>query len=596
MSETQTIIHGEPAKLPLDCIDIEEGFNPRQFRPPHKQDELNQSIGQQGIVQPIAVRPNPDNTDRYLVIAGEGRYHGATYNQLPDVPVLIFDVDRSRAYALAQIENAQREDLAPTEEALAARTTLEYGNQDEAEACRQLGWSEKKCRHRMKLLHCSDAVQDALNRRTINLGHAELLATLPEKTQDGTLEKIVNEGVSVEALKEKLDAYARYLKSAPFDTTECQGCPYNTSSQDDLFDATIGDGRCTNADCWNEKTEAHLESLRQQQQAEHPVVWFDREKDPNSYTYLQSRGTDGVGPEQYAACQAECKDFGAMMATKPGQEGKLLSDSVCFNLECHAKKKQAYQDSIQADKTDESDTAQTGNTTSSSSKDKPKKAGSSKQASTAGAPKKVIETCNQFYHDMARQIMASRPDLGQAMHLAIAVGTFKSTLDGHQFGQSEEWRTQIKKPVADWLEQQGISGTKFTDLFDACRKVDDDTREQAHTKIAQTMVGMGYQCNGCTISDMLGLAKHIIRSTEADPADYFVIDENFLRAHTKAGIKSMLAEEAIGFDRWYDEQYGDGTYTKLMNKKIDEIITAVMNSGFEFNGKVPKAIHDNLKK
>lgn len=243
--------------LPLYTISAREGFNPRRYFSPDKMNELVESIKVQGLIQPIVVKPSKDGT-AFNLIAGERRFRAAKLAQIESIPVIVRLVSDNEALAIAVSENSEREDVSAGEEAKVCHRMMAICSGNKDETARTLGWSHKKLDSRLMLLHCNPSVLDALEKRKILIGHAELLSGLSREMQDQTLTGLIDSKVTVAVLREKLDRYAYKLNEAIFDTESCSGCPHNSTSPADLFDLSLNDGHCMNRDCYDEKTTVHL--------------------------------------------------------------------------------------------------------------------------------------------------------------------------------------------------------------------------------------------------------------------------------------------------------------------------------------------------
>uniref|UniRef100_UPI003F4938E9 PRTRC system ParB family protein n=1 Tax=Cupriavidus necator TaxID=106590 RepID=UPI003F4938E9 len=185
---------------------INPGRNPRKYFDPAEMAELTDSVRENGVIQPILIRPLGDDT--FELVAGERRLRAAKAAHGDDypIPVTIREMSEEEAERLALIENVQRADMAPSEEAVAAARIVGQLKGDREEAAKILGWSRSTLDKRLALMNCSTSVLDALNTRTIQLGHAELLATLAKDKQDKLLPVIVGEKKSMAELKKTIEA------------------------------------------------------------------------------------------------------------------------------------------------------------------------------------------------------------------------------------------------------------------------------------------------------------------------------------------------------------------------------------------------------
>jgi ParB family chromosome partitioning protein len=173
--------------------------------------ELAESIKAQGIMQPILVRRLADgaNAGRYEIIAGERRFRAAKLAGLDSVPVLVRDVPDEAAAAMALIENIQREDLNPLEEAQGLqRLVKEFGLTHE-QAAQAVGRSRSAASNLLRLLNLTDAVQAMLMAGDLEMGHARALLALERAAQVTAAHQIAAKKLSVreaEALVKKLSA------------------------------------------------------------------------------------------------------------------------------------------------------------------------------------------------------------------------------------------------------------------------------------------------------------------------------------------------------------------------------------------------------
>lgn len=195
---------------PLDAIVP----NPHQPRMPiHEQDvqELADSIREHGIIQPLIVTHTADG--RYQLIAGERRWRAARLAGLQQVPVIVKDVAPQQMLELALVENVQRADLNPLEEALAYKHLVEEFGLSQGDVARRVGKSRPAVANTLRLLLASTAVQEALMAGTITEGHARALLGLPRKEdQDAVLKIVVQQGLNVRQVESLVQQFARPKK------------------------------------------------------------------------------------------------------------------------------------------------------------------------------------------------------------------------------------------------------------------------------------------------------------------------------------------------------------------------------------------------
>jgi ParB family chromosome partitioning protein len=194
----------ELRKLPVDLLQ-RSPYQPRTEFEQAGLEELAGSIRVQGIVQPILVRPLNDG--RHEIIAGERRWRAAQMAGLHEVPVVVRKVDDMEAMCLALIENIQRKDLSPLEEARGLSRLLTDFDMTHDKVAEAVGKSRSTITNLLRLLELSPAVKQMLERGELEMGHARALLTLPDAQQAEAARLVVSRRLSVretEALVRKL--------------------------------------------------------------------------------------------------------------------------------------------------------------------------------------------------------------------------------------------------------------------------------------------------------------------------------------------------------------------------------------------------------
>ena len=210
---------GEPSTLPLDQM-VPGMYQPRTRMDEGALYELAESIKAQGIMQPILVRKlnSGENAGKYEIIAGERRSRAAKLAGLSEVPVLVRNVPNEAAAAMALIENIQREDLNPLEEAQGLnRLIKEFGLTHEL-AAQAVGRSRSAASNLLRLLNLADPVQTMLMAGDIDMGHARALLALDRATQITAANQISAKKLSVreaEGLVKKLSAEFNLVPQKP---------------------------------------------------------------------------------------------------------------------------------------------------------------------------------------------------------------------------------------------------------------------------------------------------------------------------------------------------------------------------------------------
>ena len=182
-------------KLPIYKVEP----NPDQPRHDFDEEELQalaDSIEEHGIIQPLTVREL--NTGYYQIIAGERRWRAARIANLTEVPVVIIEADDKKAMELALIENLQRQDLNPVEEALGYRTLMQDYGLTQEDAAKRVGKSRPAVANALRLLALTPEVLEKVREGSLSAGHARAVLSLKsEKKQLEAAQKIIALGLSV---------------------------------------------------------------------------------------------------------------------------------------------------------------------------------------------------------------------------------------------------------------------------------------------------------------------------------------------------------------------------------------------------------------
>ncbi len=186
-----------PATLPISQI-TPGAAQPRKYFSDEGMKELASSIRQNGVIQPIIVQAIPD-TDRYQIIAGERRWRAAKLAGLSEIPVVLQEVESTQALAIALIENIQREDLSPIEEAEAYNLLCQNHGYTQERLSEWLGKSRSHIANYLRLLQLPESVRIMVQEGQLTMGHARALinAEDPEELAN----KIVNEGLTVRSIE-----------------------------------------------------------------------------------------------------------------------------------------------------------------------------------------------------------------------------------------------------------------------------------------------------------------------------------------------------------------------------------------------------------
>jgi len=183
-------------------------YQPRKDIDPEKLQELADSIKAQGVIQPVVVRKI--DPEKYEIVAGERRWRAAQLAGLQQIPVVVKEIDDRTAMAIALIENIQREDLNPLEEAEALRRLLDEFQMTHQQIADAVGKSRVTVTNLLRLMELHPEVKKLVINRQLEMGHARALLALEGSRQVAVANKIVKEGLTVRAaerlVKESLEA------------------------------------------------------------------------------------------------------------------------------------------------------------------------------------------------------------------------------------------------------------------------------------------------------------------------------------------------------------------------------------------------------
>ena len=203
-----------PSTLPISQVESYAG-QPRKNFDQEKLEELAESIRQHGIIQPLTVRKL--SSGYYQIIAGERRWRAARLAGLTEVPAVIIEADDRKAMELAMIENLQREDLNPMEEAAGFRSLIETYHMTQEEAAQRVGKSRSAVTNALRLLNLTPSVAKLVEEDRLSAGHARALLPLSPALQEKAASAILAGGLSVrqtEALAKRLAAEPKTPKPA----------------------------------------------------------------------------------------------------------------------------------------------------------------------------------------------------------------------------------------------------------------------------------------------------------------------------------------------------------------------------------------------
>ena len=194
-------------KISISSI-IKNKFQPRKHFEKEALEELTNSIKERGIIQPIIVRKSKAENDKFEIIAGERRWQAAQNAGLHEVPIVEIDVDDLKSLEFAIVENVQRSDLNPIEEAMGYQRLIEEFNYDQEKVSKFIGKSRSHISNSLRLLSLPKEVQNLIETKKLTQGHAKVLVGM--ENANFLAKKIIDKKLSVRQAENLI----RVLKSS----------------------------------------------------------------------------------------------------------------------------------------------------------------------------------------------------------------------------------------------------------------------------------------------------------------------------------------------------------------------------------------------
>ena len=205
ISAEPTAVSGDKLRL-LGIDQIQRGtYQPRRHFDAELLQELADSLKSEGLIQPILVRPQ-NNDGSYELVAGERRWRAAQLAGLTEIPAIVRDMEDQSVAAVSLIENIQRKDLNPLEEAEALRRLCEEFGLSHQEVADSVGRSRSAVTNLMRLLDLHEDVKSLVDAGEIDMGHARALLGAPFEDQPGLAKRIAKQGLTVRAVEQQIKA------------------------------------------------------------------------------------------------------------------------------------------------------------------------------------------------------------------------------------------------------------------------------------------------------------------------------------------------------------------------------------------------------
>lgn len=252
-------------------------YNPRKNFDETSLVELSESIRQQGVLQPIGVRPIEDN--RFEIVFGERRYRASLMAELEEIPAIVMEISDEVAEEMAVTENLQRKDVTPIEEANAYQKLIDSGRHDVQSLAVQFGKNENYIRTRLKFVSLIPEIAQLLEQDEITISVASEICRYGEDVQKDVYDKHLKEdalhhswrGMKATEVARNIERqYTTDLERYAFDKTLCLSCPHNTNNM--VLFCEGGCGNCANRTCLAEMNAAYLTEKAVRLMEERPDV------------------------------------------------------------------------------------------------------------------------------------------------------------------------------------------------------------------------------------------------------------------------------------------------------------------------------------
>lgn len=547
----------QPAPVVIDqgeykILDIKKIFadknNYRKAYSRKGMDELTASIKTKGVLQPILVRPN-GGKDSFLIVAGHRRYQGALDAGLKQIPSIVRNLSDADALELQVIENDQREDPNPMEQAWGYKRLIDLGKHTTETLAAKLGKSVDYILGRISLLKLPEDAQKKVASEEISLGHALLLTRLRHPSEQKEFLKMLSDRdgcITVREAQRQMRDFSRDIKDAVFDLEGCKKCSFLGRNQSILFPELKNSGECMDRGCFFAKTRDHYQtSIAAAKNAGFKIITKEQEVNKlrgygsGTKTSVEiyppgSKDKGDVTPKRYKSDCAACTDHHAfyLYETKNWQGKQVKFGEICLNRKCFDKMNNVP-----------------GRGNGKSGK---KDSGTSIYTTEAHAR----DCRNRFLRaELPARVQAS--DNLQRRLLIYNV-----------LAQHKEWpgRTELIKT--------------YRPEYKANRYENDETayriamsiRPNEHLSNALTDILLG-SIQATMPSVLLMMAEE----AKLDMTKDFGVDETFLKSKTK--------EELIAFARTFDLQ-DNGLKTMTSNSKKGELVKAIL--AHDLKGKLPK--------
>ena len=574
MTNTPAAIEDEVAILdPSQVLPAPWGNMRTSPRNPTSFASFKDDVKLRGIIQPVVVRRHPSIPDRYELLAGYGRWEAAKEFNI-GLPALIKQVTDAEGQAIGVMENLQREDPNPVDEALSAVKIVATCGGSLEDACLVLGWRMQHLKQRLHIARCPKPVLGAVvipaaNGYTLPLRHADLLAGISEEAQLRLLPTIIEKQMSFEALKELLGRATTPLSKARFDTGDCATCMHNSQQQTPLFsEFDDSAAQCRNRVCFNAKTSAMVAATRADLEERYGKVIIYSEVDQK---LIPTVTHENVGSEQFYNGCLTCQSRAVLLDDRPDTAGEVqenrCADQVCFN-KCASQHKEAQKQ--------EHDQAPADNATVNAAK-KPESGKQKAAGGQAKAGNKPSKKTAEVSATLSAKVVEDNK-------LLLRQANYKAW--GSSQGSAQ--RFQIATLLAGLRHVQGKSfGTELPKILESMS--DDEIKKaiiDSQVAIATELETVGYT----TMNDVMISALKFAPDAKQHAVACWSPTAERLGLYTKPAIIHMLEES--GFKDAFiaaKAEAGEKAFKQLCAERNSDLIAAVLDFNFDWSHYAPAA-------
>lgn len=549
----------ETQAVPCWAIVADPKLNPRKFFDPEAFSTLKNSILENKVQSAVWVRVKDG---QLLLVAGYRRYKAAVEALGDDylIPIQVKIANDEEAAKLALMENHERDDVSPYEEAMKAAELLGKHNGDKQATAKFLGWTLKTLENRIALLNLSSEVAQHLVERRINVPTAELLASLSKERQLQSVEAILKKATEgVKITPKEIAAIIRQrslqFETAIFDKTECAACPHNSNVQSALFSDSVGEGMCTHDVCFSKKQEGEIEARLTAAKDEMPRVERITQEHRHQIIRIAVEGANGIGEEEAKAC-VSCANYGGGISVMPDSYGKAYKN-YCFDKSCYGQKV-AKQLQVEAGTTGNETTITQAKAQGVATEGKADGKSDDKKSVKAPATEVALtERVKSYRLAFWRKILTEFITQDKNLTIKSLVGFMAASHSRHISGES------VKTKL-------GIEATDLSKVMAAAMLQSNEDCIHALTAATASIIA---EMQEFSVVEML--AFHSI-----DISKYWEINKEFLTMLTRSEIDFLVKSNKI------DVFMGD-KYKAAIGKQKADLVDAILNSGFSFAGIVP---------